>query len=456
MTSQGAKTVLGRRTAGITYLLVVAVLLWLAVAVYDKKFTSVVLVQMKTDHTGNALRVSSDVKERGIIVGSVHAVKVDSGPNGGCPTEQDTCVTVTLALDPGRIAQIPNNVSALILPKTIFGEQYVSLQIPAVPSTQHIVKHDVIPQDRSAGALETEKVLGDLLPLLQAVKPAELNATLTAVAQALQGRGEELGQTLVSLDAYLKNFTANNNGLTKTFISDLKKLGQVSDVYNTAAPDLFATLNNLKTSSATLISQKTSLDSLLTTGTATSVEIDNFLAANRQSLITLTDTSDKIYNLLAAYSPEFSCLVHGLARLADRTDSIVKGHQFRLSAVIDNTNLGAYKPGQQPIYLTGFGPHCFGLPDNPQPVVNGKFQIPAQFRCLNDGAPLTADKCAQKPSTAQSASEASLNTFEGSLGENALVNAIVAGSYGTTPDKVPYITTMMSASLLRGGQVTAK
>ena len=128
--AQGAKTVLGRRTAGISYLLVLALLLYLAIAVYDKKFTSVVLVKLRADHTGNSLQDNSDVKERGIIVGSVRSVKVNSGPNGGCPTAQVTCVTVTLALDPGRIGIIPADVSAQILPKTIFGEQYVSLQIP--------------------------------------------------------------------------------------------------------------------------------------------------------------------------------------------------------------------------------------------------------------------------------------------------------------------------------------
>ena len=32
---------------------------------------------------------------------------------------------VTLALDPSQVSEIPANVSAQILPKTIFGEQYV-------------------------------------------------------------------------------------------------------------------------------------------------------------------------------------------------------------------------------------------------------------------------------------------------------------------------------------------
>ena len=161
------------------------------------------LVSLKTDHTGNSLQDGSDVKERGIIVGSVRSVKVDSGPDGGCVNQQVACVTVTLALDPSKVNEIPKNVSAQILPKTIFGEQYVDLEIPQNKAAP-IKAGDTISQDRSQGALETEKVLGDLLPLLQAVKPAELNATLTAVATALQGRGEELGKTLVQMDTYLK------------------------------------------------------------------------------------------------------------------------------------------------------------------------------------------------------------------------------------------------------------
>ena len=55
----------------------------------------------------------------------------------------------------------------------------------------------MIAQDRSATAVEVERVLDDLLPLLQAVQPQKLATTLGALSQALQGRGEQLGQTLV-------------------------------------------------------------------------------------------------------------------------------------------------------------------------------------------------------------------------------------------------------------------
>ena len=457
MTAQGAKTVLGRRVAGVVYLAVVVGLVLLSIAVYQKKFTPVVLVKLQTDHTGNSLQANSDVKEKGIIVGSVRSVHVDSGVNGGCPTVDVTCVTVTLALDPSQVSIIPANVTAEILPKTIFGEQYVSLDIPngEIPDTagvQHIRAHDVIPQNRTQGALETEKVLGDLLPVLQALEPAQLSTTLSNIAQALEGRGIELGQTLVSLDSYLKQLNPSTPQLT----ADLGELAKVATVYNQAAPDLLATLNNLVTPSETLISQQNSLSALLNTGISTSNTLDSFLTANRQSLISLTGSSAKVYALLAEYSPEFTCLVDGLSDLATETDSIIQGDQFHLSAVVDATNLGPYKPGQQPVYLTGFGPHCFGLPSDPQPVVNGKFQIPAQFRCLNDGAPLTADACGKTVTKTSSDTAASLNTFEGSLGENAVVDTLIAHDYGTTPNKVPFVATMLTAPLLRGSEVTVK
>src|SRR3954453_8244231 len=223
---------LRRRFLGIGYLAIVAGLLLLSIAFYNKTFTDVVKVSLKTDHTGNSLREASDVKVRGLIVGAVDSVKVDSGPNRGCINEEVACVTVTLALQPDKVKLIPRNVSAQILPKTVFGEQYVNLELPKDKGPA-IGAGDQISQDRSKGALETAKVLGDLLPLLQAVKPAQLNATLTAMAPALQGRGAELGHTLAHLDSYLQQM----NPHTQQLIDDLSRLGKFSDLFNQVAPD---------------------------------------------------------------------------------------------------------------------------------------------------------------------------------------------------------------------------
>lgn len=449
MAKESFATVVRRRSLGIGYLVLVAALLWLSIAVYQKKFTPVVMVSLKTDHTGNALQADSDVKERGLIVGSVKAVKVSSG--NACADPSKPCVTVSLALDPGKTKEIPRNVSARILPKTIFGEQYVALQIPKHPGPP-IKGGDVIGQDRSRGALEAQKVLGDLLPLLQAVQPAELNATLTAVAEALQGRGTELGQTLVKLDGYLRQLNPHATQL----VDDLVKLGKVADEYNGVAPDLMQTFRNLETSARTAITKRDQLTQLLTTATDTSNVLRSFLAENEQRMITVVDTSSKIYKMLAQYSPEFPCLFAGLNKLGNLTDTILHDHAFNLEIIMDPNNQGGYKVGQSPIYVTGYGPNCFGLPDNPQPIgANGYYQIPAKYRCLNDGAPLTKDPCAQRRSQGVNYSPIAQSGIE-SQSENAMVDTLIAPTLGTTPKKVPPIATILTAPLLRGQAVTVK
>ena len=62
---------------------------------------------------------------------------------------------------------------------------------------------DVIPSDRVETNVELNRILAELFPLLRTVRPADLNATLNALATALGGRGEDLGATLDRLDGYL-------------------------------------------------------------------------------------------------------------------------------------------------------------------------------------------------------------------------------------------------------------
>jgi len=439
MARESFGTIARRRLLGLGYIVVICGLIALSIAVYNKAFTSVVTVTLRTDHTGNQLLTESDVKVRGIIVGSVRKVK--SAGDGA---------VITLAIDPSRRKLIPDNVSAQILPKTLFGEQYVSLQLPAQPGPP-IKAGATISQDRSAVALESEKVFGDLLPLLQAVRPAELNATLTAMADALKGRGQELGQTLVQFDNYLKSLNADVSpgvSYTKQLVDDLSNLGKVAVNLNTDAPDLIAMLNNFQVSAKTLIEKQAAFDTILTTASSTSGVIDSFLANNEQRLITIVDTSNRVYGLLNAYTPEYSCMLSALVTLNARAEKGIVHDQIQLSAQVYNSppKLGGYTTSDSVKYITGLGPNCFGMP-NPQVP----FKIPANFRCVNDGAALTADACSQN---------AAVSGFDqqaiGSPAENALVNTLIASSYGTTPDQVPPIATMLAAPALRGSEVSVK
>ena len=65
------------RLYGIAFLAVLALLLSLAVAVYQQAFTSVVPITLQAGTLGNQLDPRADVKLRGLLVGEVRAVHAD-------------------------------------------------------------------------------------------------------------------------------------------------------------------------------------------------------------------------------------------------------------------------------------------------------------------------------------------------------------------------------------------
>ena len=432
-------SMLRRRVLGVAMLALIVALVALSVAIYDQKFTKVVLVKLETDHTGNQLLPHSDVKERGVVVGEVRSI---SSHGDGA--------TITLALNPSKARAIKNYYVAQLLPKTLFGERYVSLMTSANAAPPYcmpgqapgpVVGGQTICQDNSAQYAEIQNVLADLMPVLLALKPAELNATLNALATALNGRGEQIGRDLVKADAYLRQL----NPHVPQLVDDLDKLGKVALEYNDAAPDLLDTLTNLQTTSKTLVAKRAALDSLLKVATSTSDVLTNFLDTNASRLITVTSTSNEMFTLLAEYAPEYGCLLKGLADLDPRIEEAFRGGRLHVTLEVVKGR-GKYVPGDEPITVTGRGPHCAGLPAPPQP-----YQIPPEFQHVDDGAAPVGG-----PGSGAMASPMRDAYGPGSDAENAMVNALIAKQYGTTPDRVPAIDTILAAPLLRGTEVTVR
>ena len=100
--------------------------------------------------------------------------------------------------------------------------------------------------------VELSQVLADLFPLLRAVRPADLNATLNALATALEGRGEQLGATMDELGQYLDAIDDH----LPTLRQDLVELADVADAYDVAAPDLLDTLDNVTVTSKTVVEKQ--------------------------------------------------------------------------------------------------------------------------------------------------------------------------------------------------------
>lgn len=438
------------RLLGLVFLVVLASLVGLSIAAYQQVFTKVTMVTLDTDHTGAQLLPQSDVKLRGILVGSVRSISTYNVPaqDGQPPT---TRAKVKLALTPSRAKLIPAGVTALLLPKTLFGERYVALQVPTDLSgaaEQPIKAGATISSGKDA--IEVEKVLDDLYPVLLALHPEDLKVTLTALATALQGRGKQLGDNLASLNDYLTKL----NPKVPELADDIAKLGQVAVLYNDAAPDLLSTLDNLQTTAKTITQRPQALSQLLSSATATSNTLDDFLNANGNYLIQVSASSAQVLALLAHYSPEYPCMAEGFAQLEPRLEQAFGGGQPGLHITLEVVkNQGKYVPGNEPRYITDNSlrqPHCFGLPQ-PQVPFPG-VQIGSQ-----DGAPYnTPQQLTTLPSAQRKAYDASGSNTAGvnSPAERSLINAILSGQYGDDPNNVPGIATLLAGPLFRGNTVS--
>ncbi len=231
---------------GLVFLVAVGLLIALSIAIYDKAFQTVTTVTIRADRAGLQLERYGDVRVHGVLVGQVR--KVDQ--NG-------TKAVITVAVSPKSAKEIPENVGVQILPTTLFGQKYISFTDPKHPSSKHLTDGDVIPASRVTTNVELSKILADLFPLLRAVRPADLNSTLNALATALEGRGEQIGQTLVRLDTYLTGIQPHLG----TFRKDLVALADVTHTYEVATPDLVRLLRNATVTSRTILDKRQQLSS---------------------------------------------------------------------------------------------------------------------------------------------------------------------------------------------------
>jgi virulence factor Mce-like protein len=338
---------------------VITLLVGLSVAFYQKAFTPVVRVTLMADRAGNQLSPQADVKVRGLVVGTVRGVHA-----------RTSGATIDLALDPDQVHLLPENVLAQLLPKTLFGEKYVELVLPADPAAQHLRGGDVITQDRSSTALETERVLNDLLPLLKSLRPQELSTTLNALSTALRGRGDQLGANLSMAGAY---FTKLNPAIPQIG-SDLQGLADFSDNLAAATPNLLTALDNLSASSRNLVQERTALDAFLTSTTGFAATARSIVAENETRLVALAQDSVASLNLYARYAPEFPCFLKGLTAydpVVTRTfGGAQPGLHITLEVVADN---GGYVPGQEPKNRDTRAPACWGLPHPRVPEPDDKF-----------------------------------------------------------------------------------
>ncbi|MEU6192020.1 MCE family protein [Nocardia sp. NPDC047038] len=434
------------RALGIAFFVVVALFLWTTIAIYNKQFVKTVDVDLITDSVGNALTRNADVKVRGITVGEVRSSSSEGGE-----------VTLNLAINPDKAQQIPVNATARLLPKTLFGERYVDLVIPEQPSPQHLTDGVTLHQDVSGNAIELSKLLDDVLPLLQAIPPQDLAATLGALSQALSGQGTALGESLDKLDDIFRQV----NVVLPDLRADLRSFAEVAATYSDAAPQLIQALDNLRTTNATIVQRRTDIDALYATLTPTSATTTEFLLANRDNIVDVAADSRPALEQLAYYSPNYACALANFAQLKPRIDRIFgKGTDnpgSRVTIELTNTR-GKYLPNQdEPRWLDTRGPWC--IPEMPLgadpgqytggPNNDGSYAVPSRNPGDQQTGHLEPPQFGVHPAS-------KMPTIAGSPMEQQSLGAIYGAANGVAPDQVPGWVTRVGAPAFRGSEVSVR
>jgi phospholipid/cholesterol/gamma-HCH transport system substrate-binding protein len=358
---------------GVALLLAGALVLALVYLKFQGKFTPKTELTMVASRAGLVMEPGAKVTYNGVQVGRVAGIS---------EIERDGRPAAKLVLDvnPKYVRLIPVNVVASIEAATLFGNKYVSLASPENPKSQRISPNDVI--DVRSVTTEFNTLFETVTSIAEKVDPIELNATLSAVAQALDGLGTNFGESIVNGNHIL----AQLNPRVPQIGYDARRLADLGDIYARSSPDLWAFLQNAVTTARTLTRQQHDLDTALLAAVGVGKTGEDILARGGPYLARGAADLVPTAALLDEYSPELFCLVRNFHDAAPKVANAAGGNGYSLAAA--GTIIGAPNPYVYPDNLPRVnargGPG--GRPGCWQPITRDLW--PAPYLVMDTGASL--------------------------------------------------------------------
>ena len=429
---------LRRRLLGLLLFAVVIGFVAVTILQYNKAFTTKSRLYLVTDNAGNSLPEQADVKIRGVLVGTVGSVSPDGDS-----------VRMKLDIDPDQMRNIPEGTSARLLPKTLFGERYVALDIPDGGGAQ-LAAGSTIYQDAGTEAAQVIDMLDSLLPILEAVPPQDLSVTLTAMSALVDGKGAEIGENLDRLGEIVSGVEERLPNVQ----ADLRGLATFAETYSTAAPDLVDALDNLRTPNAMVVERSDDLRQLLLAAGGTTGLTADFMHETADDFIATARQARRPLQVFGDASPTFGCTFESFESVHQDAKQVVGWENpypgIRVNLKFVNPK-GRYLPNQDEPRLFDTRPSkCYEVtpPGVPFPIPDGS---------LNDGSyqpPTTNPGAAQRlyPPMPQFSTVPEVGTA-GSQYERQALAQIYADATGVEPEAVPGWSTMIGAPALRGSEV---
>lgn len=326
----------------------------LCVASFNRDFSRDVPITLTADRSGLVMEPNAKVKMRGVQVGHVATI------SGGSAT-----ANLALAIDRDQIDRIPANVQARINATSLFGSKYVDLIYPEDPSPQRLSAGAVLQSLNTT--LEVNTVFQNLVTLLDQIDPAKLNSILSAVNDAVSGKGESIGRATEDANIVLQQVIPR----TETVREDLRAVQQVADIYSESAQNLINILDSAATTSTTVADQAQQVDALLLGVAGLSRSGVEVLGPNKDNLIKGVNLLEPTTDLLMRYNPSLTCMLVGAKTALDNGLADYTGGGDGKSLIMDAALLLGDDPYRYPQNLPinaakggpGGRPGCGSLPD---------------------------------------------------------------------------------------------
>lgn len=257
--------------------------------------------------TGQGLVSGSDIKVRGVVVGTVGAIELD----------EDLNAIAELKIEPRY--EIPERSTFVITNKTLLGEKQVEIRFDGpIDDGPFIAAGDLI--DDPDQIVEFENVLGTLSDLMEAIDEEDLIVVVDDFLGAFDGQGEQIARSVdegaraaATFSRSLDDQVANNRDLSLV----AEELSDQGQTFNRLGR---ATVQGMPT----LTENQAEIRELLDELSVFARRLDTTFSVNRADLDRMIINGDNVIRLLGRYDVELGQVMSGLVSY---TSGFGKGFQ---------------------------------------------------------------------------------------------------------------------------------
>lgn len=338
-----SKLALATRGA-IACLLVIAAMVYITVA-STGALSGYPEITASVPATNVGISEQAPVEYKGVVVGKV--IRVET---------RETTAHVTMRIYPRQAAAISERSQVRVLPRTLFGDQFVQvIPPPDGEAGEPISDGDTLMPDTSTDTVQLYEAYVRLTELLDRIDPEQIATALHAMAQLLDGRGEKFGRMIDQLHA----LTDDVPGLLDLVDDGASTTATLSDQLAKAAPHGIKAMRDAIALSELVVTEQDTLAGALTGGIAVSDESGRFLANNTDRFIELLRTSGPVVDTLARHPRAVPDAVRNARTLLEAgIPTFQTGPWFRIRANLTTKEPRPYTREDCPRYGSQAGPNC--------------------------------------------------------------------------------------------------